>query len=111
MYAVVCVALLRFDVHEAINIRVLTPWFTRSGGETVARELMAITGLTAQELVTLARSAFGAASAAVSDARAAAMGIFCRDDITGDGLGLLLIGNSPPFVEQCRAGSRCCRTL
>jgi len=76
---------------------------------------MAITGLTAQELVHLARSAFGAAfgaaSATVSAARAAAMGIFCRDGQTGDGMALRLIGNFPPFVEQCSAGSRRGRTL
>jgi len=63
----------------------------------MARELMAITGLSAQELVHLARSAFGAgggtASATASAARAAAMGVFCNDGVTGDGLGLDLIGN------------------
>ena len=68
----------------------------------MARELMAITGLSAQELVNIARSAFssvaGRASAAASAARAAAMGIFCNDVVTGDGMGLLLIGNCPLFV-------------
>jgi len=62
----------------------------------MARELMAITGLSAQELVRLARSAFGTvggtASAAVSSGRAAALGIFFSDRTTGDGLGLCLIG-------------------
>ena len=62
----------------------------------MARELMAITGLSAQELVILARSAFavvgGTASAAASAERAAAMGIFCNDGVTGDGMGLNLIG-------------------
>ena len=77
----------------------------------MARELMAITGLTAQELVHLARSAFAAASATVSAERAAAMGIFCRDGQTGDGMGLALIGNCPPFVEQCEAGCMRCRNL
>jgi len=72
----------------------------------MARELMAITGLSAKELVHLARSAFGAvggraggrASATVSAARAAAMGIFCPDGVTGDGMGLLLIGKCPLLV-------------
>jgi len=64
----------------------------------MARELMVITGLTAQQLVTLARSAFGAASATVRSARAAVMGIFCADGSTGDGVGLCLIGNPPSFV-------------
>ena len=81
---------------ETVNIRILTLYGGSSGGEVVARELMAITGLSAQELVRLARSAFGTvggtASAAVSSVRAAALGIFCRDGITGDGLGLCLIG-------------------
>jgi len=68
----------------------------------MARELMAITGLTALQLVALARSAFGtaggAASATWSTARAAVMGIFSKDNTTGDGLGLCLIGNPPCFV-------------
>jgi len=64
----------------------------------MAIELMAITGLTAQQFVTLARSAFGAVSATVSTARAVAMGIFCADGSTGDGFGLCLIGNPPSFV-------------
>ena len=59
---------------------------------------MAITGLTVQELVTLARSAFGSANLMVSNARAATMGIFGADGSTGDGLGLRLIGNPPCFV-------------
>jgi len=74
----------------------LTMYCGSSGGEVMARELMAITGLSAQELVRLARSAFGTvggtASAAVSSGRAAALGIFCSDRTTGDGLGLCLIG-------------------
>ena len=75
----------------------------------MVRELMAITGLTAQELVHLARSACGAPSATVSAARAAAMGIFLTDGITGDGMGLNLIGKCPPFVEQCIAYGKRCR--
>jgi len=63
---------------------------------------MAITGLSAQELVRLARSAFGAAGGAASScasaARAAAMGVFCNDGVTGDGMGFCLIGNCPLFV-------------
>jgi len=71
----------------------------------VALELMAITGLTAEELVNLARSAFGAASATVSAARAAALHVFCSDGITGDGRGVDLVGmysHTPP--RQCIAG-------
>jgi len=77
----------------------------------MARELMAITGLTAQELVHLACSAFGSASATVNDARTAAMGIFCNDDTTGDGMGLKLIGNCPPFVQPGIADGMQCRPL
>jgi len=66
----------------------------------MARELMAITGLSARELVRLVRSAFGAdggaaggaASATINAERAAAMGIFCSDGVTGDGMGLRMIG-------------------
>jgi len=77
----------------------------------MARDLMATTGLTAQELDHLARSAFGTPSATVSAARAAAMGIFCHDDTTGDGMGLSLIGNCPLFVEPCIADGMRCRPL
>jgi len=66
----------------------------------MARELMAITGLTAQALVHLARSAFGAvggaASACLSAASAASLGIFLSDGVTGDVRGLNLLGNRPP---------------
>ena len=53
---------------------------------------MVITGLTAQELVDLARAAFGSASATVSAERAAALGVYCQDVKTGDGLGVDLVG-------------------
>jgi len=63
---------------------------------------MAITGLFAQELVHVARSAFGAdggtASATSRAERAAAMGIFRKDGITGDAWGMSLIGNCSLFV-------------
>jgi len=102
MCVVDCVVLSRVYVRETSHIRALTPWCTSSGGEVMARELMAIAGLTDQQSVALARSAFGAAggaaSAIVSTARAAAMGIFCADGSTGDGLGVCLIGNPPSFV-------------
>jgi len=73
------------------------------------REMMAITGLSAQELVRIARSAFGphgalfgalggTASAAVSDSRAAAMGIFRNDGVTGNGMGMKLLGKFPLLV-------------
>jgi len=61
----------------------------------MARELMAITGMTAKELVHLARAAFGAVSACNNAARAAVLGIFSRDGITGDGRGLCLLGSPP----------------
>ena len=38
----------------------LTPWYGRAGGEVLARELMAITGLSAQALGHLARTALHA---------------------------------------------------
>ena len=64
----------------------------------MARALMAITGLTARALVDLARSAFaavgGTASACLSAASAASLGIFVTDGVTGDGRGLCLIGKS-----------------
>jgi len=44
----------------------LTPWCVWSGGERILRELMAITGATAQELVTIVSSSFGALGGAVS---------------------------------------------
>ena len=53
----------------------------------------------------------GAASANVRAARASPLGIFCRDNKTGDGMGLALIGNFPTFVEQCQAGCMRCMTL
>ena len=73
----------------------------------VARELMVITGLSAQELVDLARSAFssvagtigGAASTTVTSERAAALGIVCLDGSTGDAMALTFIGNCLPFVD------------
>jgi len=68
---------------------------------------MAITGLSAQELVDLARSAFGTvggtASAAVSSVRAAELGIFCNDGSTGDSVIVRMIGTCLPFVEPCMA--------
>ena len=97
-----CVVLSRVFVRETNQLRALTPWCTSSCREVMARELMAITGLTAQEFVDLAHSAFGVASAIVGAtgkaARAAAMGIFGADGSTGDGFGLCLIGNPPSFV-------------
>ena len=82
---------------------------TWSGGEAMARQVMAITGLTSQDLVDLARSAFaavgGTASATVSAARAAALGVLCLDGTTGDGREKILVGmypHSPP--SQCIAG-------
>ena len=77
------------------------------GGEVLARELMAITGLSAQELVRLARSAFGGAgataggtaSATVTRERAAALSMFCNDGSTGDAMALTFIGDCLPFVE------------
>jgi len=50
------------------------------------------------EAARLSSVSGGIASAMVSTARAAAMGIFCADGSTGDGLGLCLIGNPPSFV-------------
>jgi len=64
-------------------------------GEGILRELMAILDATAQEIVTLARLASRTASASVSDTRAAALGVFCRGGITGDGLGVDLVGMCP----------------
>jgi len=40
----------------------------------------------------------GLISSCASAARAAAMGVFCNDGVTGDGLGFCLIGNRPLFV-------------
>jgi len=60
------------------------------------------------ETVRLSSIKGGKASATVSAARAAAMGIFCCDGITGDGMGLALIGSSPPLVERCRSLQSMC---
>jgi len=66
----------------------------------MARELMAITGLTARALVDLARSAFaavgGTSGAAVGGASAVSLGVFLNDGVTGDVRGLNLLGNPPP---------------
>jgi len=71
----------------------------------MARELMAITGFTAQELVHLARSAFGTASAASSAATALRMRVFLNNGITPDGLGIDLAGMYPHTATgQCIAG-------
>jgi len=40
----------------------------------------------------------GQVSAAASASRAAAMGIFCNDGVTGDGMGFCLMGNWPLCV-------------
>jgi len=69
----------------------------------MARELMAITGLTAQTLVDLARSAFagvgGAVGASSNAASAASLGIFLTDGVTGDGMGMSLLGRSSPYAH------------
>ena len=60
------------------------------------KELVRILGLTPQEIVTLARSAFGAiggtASTTVSAETAAALGVFCGDQVTSYGVGLCAAG-------------------
>jgi len=66
-------------MRETSHIQALTPWCTSSGDEDLGRELMAITGLAAQELVTLARSAFGAVGGAT--AAAAGTGGRPRNDV------------------------------
>ena len=58
----------------------------------MARELMAITGLTAQELVRQARSAFFTAGVATSAATALRMRVFGPDNITPDWFGIDLVG-------------------
>jgi len=58
----------------------------------VRQELVRILGLTPQEIVTMARSAFGAASAMVSAEAAAALGVFCANQVTGNGMGLYVTG-------------------
>ena len=62
----------------------------------MARELMAITGLTARALVHLARSACAASGAAAGAASAVSLGVFLNDGVTGDVRGLNLLGNPPP---------------
>ena len=70
----------------------------------MARELMAITGLTAQELVHLARSAFGAAGGTASHRRATSaataltMRVFENDGVTPDALGIDVVGMYPHSV-------------
>jgi len=81
----------------------------------MARELMVITGLSAQALVHLARSAFGAvggtALACLSAASAAVLGIFLSDGITGDGMGLCLIGRTSPSAYTYNEGLSGCFVL
>jgi len=77
--------------------------------EDMARELMAITGLTAQEIVHLARSAFGTVGGRIGAASSAAtvlrMRVFLNNGITPDGLGIDLVGMYPHTATgQCIAG-------
>ena len=80
------------------------------------KELVRILGLTPQEIVTLARSAFGViggtVSTTVSAETAAALGVFCADQVTGDSRGLCTAGESylhlraaciPKHVFVCRS--------
>jgi len=72
---------------------VLTSCCIWAGGERFVRELMALLGATAQEIVNMARLAFGGTRAQIPNAeRAANMGVFCKDGITGDGRGLNMAG-------------------
>ena len=67
------------------------------------RELVRILGLTPQEIVTLAHSAFamtsGMTNAANSAAAAVALGVFCADQVTGDGMGLCMAGESSLYLR------------
>jgi len=73
---------MRMQFLRQVDTWILTPWCGRVGEEKMARELMAITGLSAQELVHLARTAFasagGTASAIARAERAAVTGITWR---------------------------------
>jgi len=53
---------MRVQFFKQVDAWILTPWYGRSGGEKMARELMAITGLSAQALAHLARTALHAVS-------------------------------------------------
>jgi len=90
--------MVQLEAHDTLGVQLLTLWCVCAGGLAMARELMAITGLTARALVDLARSAFaavgGTASACLSAASAVSLGIFLTDGVTGDGRGLCLIGKS-----------------
>ena len=59
------------------------------------------------ETVRLSSIKGGKASATVSAARAAAMGIFCCDGITGDGMGLALLVAPPPLRIDTGACNPC----
>ena len=83
---------------QTVVIRILTPGCVCPGGEEMARELMAITGLPAQELVHLARSAFVAHNRATSAATALRMRVFESDGVTPDSIGIGLAGMYPQSV-------------
>jgi len=56
-----------------------------AGGERFVRELMRILLETAQEIMKMARLAFGADGPTTNAEAAAGMGVFCLDGITGAG--------------------------
>jgi len=77
----------------------------------MATELMAITGLTAQQLVDIARSAFAASGGDASvtasatlrrrandETTALSMRVFQNDGVTPDWLGIRLVGVCPQSV-------------
>jgi len=88
--------MVQLEAHDTLGVQFLTLQCVCAGGLAMARELMAITGLTARALVILARSAFSAAAGAVGTARAVSLGVFLNDGVTGDVRGLNLLGNPPP---------------
>lgn len=67
----------------------------------MVRALMAITGITAQAIVTAVRSAFGAARATT----AAEMGIYCLDQDTSDSMAIIFGGKHCDLLAPLFTGS------
>jgi len=62
---------MRVQFFQQVDGWILTPWYGRAGGEKILRELMAITGLSAQAVARLARSAMNVVAGSSRDETAA----------------------------------------
>jgi hypothetical protein len=62
---------MRVQFFQQVDGWILTPWYGRAGGEKILRELMAITGLSAQAVARLARAAMNVVAGSSRDETAA----------------------------------------